>query len=249
MNCKNFSRAVPFMLLISVAMLLSGCTHALKSTENAEGPQGVFKHASGHDTSNVEYVVDPPDEILIKAPAIKEIDGQKQVVRPDGRITLNLLKDVKVSGLTPAQIQQQLTEIASKFYNNPDIRVEVIAQSKFYQIFGRGVNQQGKRPFTGNDTVIKALAEAGLSAEAWPQQVWVVRPGRGGQPPARAVVDFKHMSETGDLSQNYVLQENDIITVPEGPLSYFNTKFTLIVGPITGAGNMGSTVTPGAVGR
>ena len=78
MNCKNFSRAVRFTLVGAVAMLLLGCTHALKSTANAEGPQGVFKHASGHDTSNIEYVVDPPDEILIKAPNIKEIDGQKR---------------------------------------------------------------------------------------------------------------------------------------------------------------------------
>jgi polysaccharide export outer membrane protein len=246
MNCKNLSHLGRFTVMVGLA-LLAGCTQALKSTTNAEGNQGVFKVASGHDSSLNEYVVDPPDEIVIKAPNIKEIDGSKQVVRPDGRITLNLLHDVKVSGLTPAQIQQQLTELASKFYNNPDIRVEVTAQSKFYQIFGRGVNQQGKRPYTGNDTVIKALAEAGLSAEAWPQQIWVVRPGREGHPPARAVVDFKHMSQTGDLSQNYVLQENDIITVPDSPLNSFNTKFTLIAGPITGAGSVGSSVTPGVV--
>jgi polysaccharide export outer membrane protein len=241
MNCNNFSRAVRFTLLVAAASLF-GCTHALKSTPNAEGNQGVFKHASGHDSSINEYVVDPPDEIVIKAPNIKEIDGSKQVVRPDGKITLNLLKDVKISGLTPAQIQQQLTELASKYYGNPDIRVEVLANSKFYQVFGRGVNQQGKRPYTGNDTVIKALAEAGLSENAWPQQVWVVRPGKGGQEPARAVVNFQKMAETGDLSQNYVLQENDIITVPDSPLASFNFKATQIAGPITGATDAGSSV-------
>jgi polysaccharide export outer membrane protein len=239
-----FSHTVLLGIIVGLASLV-GCTQALKSTGNAEGQQGLFKVASGHDSSVNEYVVDPPDEIVIKAPNIKEIDGSKQVVRPDGRITLNLLKDVKVSGLTPAQIQQQLTDLASKYYNNPDIRVEVLANSKFYQIFGRGVNQQGKRPYTGNDTVIKALAEAGLSEFAWPQQVWVVRPGKPGQEPARAVVNFMKMAQTGDLSQNYVLQENDIVTVPDSPLASFNMKFTQIAGPITGASDMGNSVRPG----
>ena len=32
--------------------------------------------------------VEPPDEVLIKAPNIKELDGQKQKVRPDGKIEI-----------------------------------------------------------------------------------------------------------------------------------------------------------------
>ena len=154
-----------------------------QSTANAEGPQGVFKAASGHDTSLNEYVVDPPDEIQIKAPNIKEVDGSKQVVRADGKISLNLLGEIKVSGLDPrADPENRSSKSATKFYTNPDIKVEVIANSKYYTIFGRGSTTGGKKPYTGNDTVIKALAEAGMNEQAWPQQIWVVRPARNGEP-------------------------------------------------------------------
>jgi polysaccharide export outer membrane protein len=232
---------------IAVSATLLGCTDKLRSTPNAEGDQGLFHAATGHDTSQTEYVVDPPDEIQIKAPNIKEIDGSKQVVRADGKISLNLLREVKVSGLTPAQIEKNLVEIASKYYTNPDIKIEVIANSKFYTIFGRGSSTGGKKPYTGNDTVIKALAEAGLNENAWPQQVWVTRPARDGSKPAVAVVNFVKIQQTGDLRQNYVLHEGDIITISDSPLSSFNFKVTQVLGPVTGASEAGNSVT--AAGR
>lgn len=228
----------------------TGCQHGLPSTPNAEGPNGVFHRATEHDSSGAEYVIDPPDDIVIKAQNIKEIDNVKQTVRADGKISLNLLGEVKVAGLTPRQVQEELTKVAAKYYTNPDIKIEVAAQSKFYMVFGRGANIQKKVPYTGNDNVIKALAEVGLSDHIWPQQVWVVRPGRDGQAPARAVVDFKKMAETGDLSQNYALQQGDIINLPDSPLSYFEFKTGQVLSPISGgAGLATSTVTPGATGR
>ena len=88
---------------------------------------------------------------------------------------------------------------------------------------------------------------AQLPSHAWPQQVWLVRPAQKGQPPARAVVDFKKMQETGDMSQNYVLHEGDIITLPDSPLSSFNFKATQVLGPVSGATQVGGSVTPGVV--
>jgi polysaccharide export outer membrane protein len=240
---RNTQSILSSATLLAVALfLVGGCTKALQSTPNAEGPQGAFKVASPHDASSSEYVIDPPDEITIKAPNIKEIDNSKQTVRADGRISLNLLGEVKVGGLTPAKAQEELVKIASKYYTNPDVRIEVVANSKFFTIFGRGASQQKKIPYTGNDNVVKALAEAGLSENAWPQQIYLVRPQRPGRPAARAVVDFKKMSETGDFSQNYAIQEGDVLTIPDSPLSSFNFKLTQVLGPVTGASEAGNSV-------
>jgi polysaccharide export outer membrane protein len=234
MNYQSLFRSAG---LCAVAMLF-GCTQKLASTPNAEGPQGVFQVASGHDTSLNEYVIDPPDEILIKAPNIKEIENVKQVVRADGRISLNLLGEVQVAKKTPAQVQKMLQELAGKYYNNPDIKIEVVANSKFYSVVGRGVTTGGKKAYTGNDTLVKALAESGMNENAWPQQVLLVRPGRNGQEPARAVVDFKNITENGVMAQNYVLHEGDIVNVRDSPLSSFNFKFTQVLGPVSGASSV-----------
>ena len=217
-----------------LAALLLGCESARTSTTNAEGPQGIFHHASQHEVSTREYRVDPPDEILVKSPNIKELDGQKQKVRPDGKITLNLVDEVYVAGKTPDEINELLKRLVAKYYANPDIKVEVIANSKFYYVFGFSVARQGQYAYTGRDTIITALAQAGFGQGAWPQQVRLSRPARNGQENATAVIDFKRIWGYGDMSQNYLLQEGDIIEVPDSPLWAWNKKMTDVLGPITG---------------
>src|SRR5436853_7519209 len=102
---KAFFRA---FLPVVVAGLLYGCEAAVQSTPNAEGENGLFHRATTHQLSAREYRVDPPDEIVIKAPSIKELDGARQKVRPDGKISLNMVGDVYVVGMTPNEISDLL---------------------------------------------------------------------------------------------------------------------------------------------
>ena len=228
------------------AFLLVGCTQPLADTPNASQ---VFKHATSHDSSIGQYVIDPPDEITVRCPNVKEIDGNKQTVRPDGKISFNLIGEVKVAGLTPAQVQRALQEAAARYYTSPDIKVEVVGASKFYCIVGRGANNVGKRPFTGNDSMVKALTEAALNDNAWPQQVLLVRPERDGHPAARAIVDFKNMAETGDVSQNYLIEAGDIVNLRDSPIASLSFKLQQALGPLTGgAGAVNAVRTAGAPG-
>ena len=94
---------------------------------------------------------------------------------------------------------------------------------------------------TGRDTVISALAAAGFSNDSWPQQVALSRPAKNGQPRATAIVDFKQMAMTGDMRQNYLLEENDIIYIPNSPLTQLRINTNNILGPIgSGVGTVGS---------
>lgn len=223
------------LLSIGLALLFAGCQSARTSTPNAEGASGVFHHATEHQVSTREYRVDPPDEIIVRAPNIKELDQQRQRVRPDGKISLNMLDEVYVAGLTPTEINALLKKLMSKYYDSPDIKVEVVANSKFYYVFGNGIIKQGRYAYTGRDTVVGALAEAGFNPDAWPEQVRVSRPGKNGQPNATAVIDFTRIWGYGDLNQNYLLEEGDIIEVPYSKLAKFNRDLMQVVAPITGA--------------
>src|SRR5688500_17732477 len=98
---KAFFRS--FLSLVLAALML-GCESAKQSTANAEGENGLFHQATRHQLSSREYRVDPPDEIIIKAPKIAELDGTRQKVRPDGKISLNMVGDVYVVGMTPSEI-------------------------------------------------------------------------------------------------------------------------------------------------
>src|SRR4051794_12946548 len=114
------------VILLFTAALVSGCG-ARQSTPNAEGPRGVFRNAGIHEVTRREYYIDPPDEIVIKAPDIKELDGQRQVVRPDGKISLELVGEVFVAGRTPVEVADELKDLAARVYVKPAIRVEVVA--------------------------------------------------------------------------------------------------------------------------
>jgi polysaccharide biosynthesis/export protein len=222
--------------------ITGGCESARKSDVQAEGPQGLFRPATEKEVSATEYRVAPPDKLAIKAPGIKELEGLVTQIRPDGKISVNLLGEVYVAGKTPEEISKSLTEAANKYYNNADIKVEVADyQSKHYNVIGTNIRDQGKKPFTGRDTVISALAAAGFSNDSWPQQVAVSRPAKNGQPRATAIVNFKEMAMTGDMRQNYLLEENDIIYIPNSPLTQLRINTNNILGPIgSGVGTVGS---------
>src|ERR1044071_2484044 len=119
-----------FISLIFAGWMI-GCESARQSTPNAEGDNGIFHKATPHQLASREYRVDPPDEIVVKAPSIKELDGVRQKVRPDGKISLNLVGDVYVVGMTPSEINALLKKMVSKYYEaDPDVKVEVVANSK-----------------------------------------------------------------------------------------------------------------------
>jgi polysaccharide export outer membrane protein len=236
------ARYLSVMLAAVIALSLVGCTSARQSTPNAEGKNGVFKLATSEDAKPAPYHVEPPDEVIISAPKITDLHNNKQTVRPDGKITIPLLGDVQVAGLTPEQISAKLNELASKYYKQPDIRVEVNPNSHYYVVFGFGVNTPGKKPYTGHDTVVKALADCGFSPAGWPQQVRISRPAREGRDKATVVVDFTKVYEYADMRQNYVLEEGDIVYVPESPLTSMNENLMKFFGPITGASAGAGTI-------
>jgi len=235
---------------IGVTVVLAqvvGCTEERKSDANAEGPSGLFRPCTERDVSATEYRVAPPDKLMIRAPGIKEMDNVVTQIRPDGRITLNLLRDVYVANKTPEEIGRALSEAASKYYNNAAVTVEVAEYaSKFYEVFGLAVRDGGRKPYTGRNTVVAALAGAGFNERAWPQQVSISRPARGGQPRATVIVDMKQMYMTGDTRQNYLLEEGDIVYVPDSPLEAWADSTRKILSPLTGIMGAGQSMAPAA---
>src|SRR5437870_7325094 len=104
-------------LILTLVALGAGCSR--ESTPNAVGPHGVFRNAGEHEVTQREYRVDPPDEIILHAPDIKEIDNQRLVVRPDGKISLDLVGEVLVAGKTPVEIADELKRLIAPFYVKP----------------------------------------------------------------------------------------------------------------------------------
>jgi polysaccharide export outer membrane protein len=193
----------------------------------------VFLQAHDHDVAATKYRIEPPDIIALSSPTSSEVNGEVQRVRSDGKISLKLLGEVKVSGLTPREVAAKMETLLAEYYVSPTVNVRVLAyESKNVYTFGQ-VGARGPHPFTGRDTVLDILARAGLNSIAWGAQVKVIRPSPTPEERHEVVVDVDKMMKSGDLQKNFLLQEGDIVYVPPTPLGQLGLWIHEVLFPIS----------------
>jgi polysaccharide export outer membrane protein len=156
-------------------------------------------------------------------------------VRSDGKVALRLLGEVQVAGLTTQEIAEKIKAQLSRYYIEPEVVVEVAGfYSQQYFVFGQ-VDNPGPKPFTGRDTLVKALANAHPNFLAWRSQIRVVRPDPDGEDSKVIIVDLDDMVRNGDTTRNILLQAGDIIEVPPTPLAWAGLRIRELLYPVTPA--------------
>ncbi len=201
-----------------------------------------FIHESEASVAAADYVVQPPDAIEISSSVAPEIDGEKQVIRQDGKITLRLLGEIQVAGMTPAEIGRKLESLLLQYYVQPKVNVRVSSmQSKRYYVFGDGtLGRYGAFPFTGRDTVLTALAGAQPNTLAWKSHIKLIRPSKDKKERHVLKVDADRIVEKGKLEQNVMLEEGDILWVPPTPLGWLGLRLSAVAYPV----QSGTSVVP-----
>jgi hypothetical protein len=80
--------------------------------------------ASPQHADTKPYRIGIEDVLVITVWKERELSGSV-VVRPDGKITLPLIDDIRVVGLTPQELQELLTEKLKPFVTIPQVTVAV----------------------------------------------------------------------------------------------------------------------------
>lgn len=106
------------------------------------------------------FVIEPGDEIEIRFYYWPDMNVS-QVVRPDGKISLNLIDEVNVAGLTINELDQLLTEQYQTKLKDPEIAVIPIEWGSNKIFVGGQVNTPGVVEFRNKVTLIEALFESG----------------------------------------------------------------------------------------
>jgi polysaccharide export outer membrane protein len=157
------------------------------------------------------YQIGPGDTLgilLWKEPALS---GSVKV-RPDGYVTLPLVNEVQVTGLTTEKLRKILEEKYEHYVTDPfvSIRVEGISSAEVFLV-GQ-VNKPGAYLLSGNESLLQILTRAGgLTIFADRDEIRVVR--RGGEKVREYVVDYDAIVK-GDLKQDILLRPGDRIIVP-----------------------------------
>ena len=205
-------KAAKIIWLIAL-LLMVGCSSS--ATPRAGLPQNF--------TSPVkEYRIQPGDQLDVKLFYNPELNEQL-TVRPDGRITLQLVNDVVAAGLTPAQLTATLTKAYSGELRNPKVAV-ILRTSVADRVYVDGeVNRAGLIPLIGPTTILQSISQAGgMKETAKTGEVILLRKMEDNKvTPFRVVLDdaFKGTAEGNDI----YLRPNDIVFVPKSTIADVNT--------------------------
>jgi polysaccharide export outer membrane protein len=137
--------------LMGVAAVAVGCSHA--------GPvqDDEVKHITEFRLSR---------EDVVEVSVWKEPDLSRTVpIRPDGKITLPLLGDVKAEGLTPRELEATVQKQLASLVRDPRVTV-IVHDVNGQRVYVTGmVGHPGAFPLRNTMGVLQALALAGGLAE------------------------------------------------------------------------------------
>lgn len=180
-----------------------------------------YEAAPGMETPSSAMTLGPGDVIEVKYRFWPELDDQ-QTVRPDGKISLQLIDEVEVKGLTPEELDTRLTELYASKLKNPDITVIVRSLANQNIYVGGEVVNPGLIPLQGNLTALQAVINAGGFTEgAKPEEAIVIRKGPENRPvPIRVDLDEAIYGNNG--GGNLMLQASDVVYVPKTAIAKAN---------------------------
>lgn len=200
---RSFRRATALLTAPMLALLLatSGC----ESTNVTTAPQDLSSFAQSAQKLR------EGDVIRIAFPASPNLDAQ-QTIRPDGRITLAMLGELRVVGMTPLELETELGKrYATQLVSN-EVTVSVVSSS--FSVFVSGaVNSPGKiqtdRPLTPLEAILQV---GGFAPLAKTTAVDVIRTENGVT--RKITLNLQKILDGEKVEQIYLIP-NDIVLVPE----------------------------------
>jgi polysaccharide export outer membrane protein len=158
------------------------------------------------------YEIGPEDGLEI---SVWKDDSLKQavLVRPDGGISFPLAGDLRVAGMTAAQVRDELVKRLTRFMPEPVVNVSVVRVAS-YRIYVLGrVNKPGDFTVGRQVDVLQALSMAGgMTPFASEDGIRIIRKIDGR--PVSIAFDYSKVRRGEDLSQNISLKSGDVLLVP-----------------------------------
>jgi polysaccharide export outer membrane protein len=138
--------------------------------------------------------------------------SQTVTVGPDGFVSLPLLGDLHVAGMTASQLSQDLTSRLSTYIVTAQVTVSVVdIRSRQVYVMGQ-VGKAGGYPLIAPMTILQLIAQAGgLSIYANRKGIIILRATNG----VSQKLSFNYTNAIhGDGKQNISLQPGDTVIVP-----------------------------------
>jgi len=158
-----------------------------------------------------DYRIGPGDVLRVSVWEEPQITTSAIVVRPDGKISIPLVSDVYVAGMTPEAAEKLLTDDLGKFVKHP--RVTILVEeihSRIVYVTGE-VQHPGAYPMIGPMNVVQLISRAGGTTEyAKKKDVYVLHQDSS----PRTKINYQLVLEGKHLEENIGLVPGDTVVVP-----------------------------------
>ena len=228
MNLARRNRGRNLCLVVGM-VLITGCAGFLSAKSEAEPARFRLFHKLGQSPKNSSapggaasarpaidndpYTVGPEDVLKIDVWHEPEVSSVV-AVRPDGKISLPLIGDLTVSGLTPDKLQEALTNKLQAFISNPEVAVTVQeVKSRKFNVLGE-VQHPGSYSLGQPVRVLDAIGMAGGFRDfAKVSKIYILRQRANGES-LHLAFNYKQVLKGINADQNVELEPGDTVVVP-----------------------------------
>jgi len=174
-----------------------------------------------------DYVIGGGDTLQISVWGSPELSIET-IVRPDGKISIPALGEIKASGLTAMELTKVLEKEMAKIVKTPIVTVVVTGMTNYrIFVFGRGA-PAGVHSLSKETTLLEFLCQLGSLENADLENAYLVRDKK------KIKSGFYELFEKGDFSQDILLEPDDMLFIPDN----FEKRISIV-----GAVNNPTTVT------
>ena len=202
-----------------------------------EAQQAITQHLSGTgDDLSMGRLSSPIVSVRLgRMGDMQQISGN-HTIGPDGYITLGSYGRVYVNGLTVDECKDAVEFHLSKHLHHPQVAVDVFSYNSkaYYVIFQSSALGERvlKFPFTGNETVLDALANTDGLQRNSSKRIWVARPVGNSNKPVLLPVDWVDITAYGKTDTNYQLLPGDRVFVVEDRFTSLDGTLAKIIAPL-----------------
>jgi polysaccharide export outer membrane protein len=200
------NKVILSVVAASAAVLVAGCSNT------PTYPPAPVKSA----VQDWNYLIGPGDTVNVFVWRNPEVSGNFPV-RPDGKMTMNLVEDMQASGKTPSQLARDIEKSLSKYIQEPIVTVIVGGGvgpfSQQIRVVGEAAKPQALNYRENMSLVDLMISVGGLTDFAAGNKAYILR--SEGDKQQKMGVRLESLMKDGDYSANVDLRPGDVLVIPE----------------------------------
>jgi polysaccharide export outer membrane protein len=162
------------------------------------------------------YLIGPGDSVQVFVWRNPEVSGSFPI-RPDGKMTMNLIEDMQASGKTPTQLARDIEKALGKYIQEPIVTVimggGIGPFDQQIRVIGEAAKPQALSFREKMSLIDLMIAVGGITDFAAGNKAYILRAVDGKQ--ERLGVRLEDLLKDGDISANVDMKPGDVLVVPE----------------------------------